>query len=368
MTQDSANIPQADRLQDVVKTVVAVSQGNTSYQAIATFIGKVERQGRYYRRAAELLGFVTNERNYAKLLPAGHKLLRLKEEQPGLSQDFLRRTVMDIPVVKATFDFIQQQPGVTNAELSDMLNQDFGLAEKSMSDRRVQTILAWLKELNLVSGSAAYSVVGEDFDGADERAVLQAEELDEEVSREGTGYTLSSQPTAPKLRELAHIWSGERTKAIASSSDALSGVEKLVEEEDEEKEEEIASIRHQALVRKLADSLRGRGVEPQYNRHIDLYTEIGDSTYLCEMKSCDQDNLVAQARRGLAQLYEYSYIHQLNDTNLVLVLEVEPLSSNRWYTDYLVNDRGILVCWATSSGKFAFPATCAEPLHSLIGS
>jgi hypothetical protein len=49
----SSKIPQADMLEDVLSVASAVNQGARTFQDIATYIHKVERQGRYYRLAAE---------------------------------------------------------------------------------------------------------------------------------------------------------------------------------------------------------------------------------------------------------------------------------------------------------------------------
>ena len=54
----SSEIPQADKLEDIIKVAEAVKNGNKTYQDIAMYIGKVERQGRYYRLAAEILGII----------------------------------------------------------------------------------------------------------------------------------------------------------------------------------------------------------------------------------------------------------------------------------------------------------------------
>ena len=54
----SSEIPQADLLQDVVRVVTAVHEGARTFQDIANYIGKVGRQGRYYRLAAEILGLI----------------------------------------------------------------------------------------------------------------------------------------------------------------------------------------------------------------------------------------------------------------------------------------------------------------------
>ena len=57
-------VPQADELSKVILAVEAVSQENTTDKRIADYVGFTDRQGRYYRLAAEILGLLTNDRHY----------------------------------------------------------------------------------------------------------------------------------------------------------------------------------------------------------------------------------------------------------------------------------------------------------------
>jgi hypothetical protein len=76
MRVPSDEIPQADNLIDVVRTVVAISQGARTDQDIGQAIGKVARQGRYYRKAAEIIGLITNRTNNATLTHAGQSFVQ----------------------------------------------------------------------------------------------------------------------------------------------------------------------------------------------------------------------------------------------------------------------------------------------------
>ena len=70
------NIPQADSLEQVLSTVEAVSNGLTSFQRIAAHIGLSERQGRYYRRAAEILNLIELAgTNVSVLTPIGREYI-----------------------------------------------------------------------------------------------------------------------------------------------------------------------------------------------------------------------------------------------------------------------------------------------------
>jgi molybdenum cofactor biosynthesis enzyme len=75
----TAEVPQADSLEKVIETVCAISQGHLSHQEIAHQLGVQDRQGRYYRLAAEILKLVskTTSKNVAALTPIGRALLTI---------------------------------------------------------------------------------------------------------------------------------------------------------------------------------------------------------------------------------------------------------------------------------------------------
>jgi len=77
----SADIPQADKLSEVVQLVEAVARGAKTLQDIATRTNKVEHEDRYYRRAAEIIGLVKNFSNYSELTPLGQKLIQTPSDQ-----------------------------------------------------------------------------------------------------------------------------------------------------------------------------------------------------------------------------------------------------------------------------------------------
>ena len=64
MRIQSNDLPQADRIESVILATVAIANGATTDIEIANQVPGIEgdaRQGRYYRRAAEILGFITNK-------------------------------------------------------------------------------------------------------------------------------------------------------------------------------------------------------------------------------------------------------------------------------------------------------------------
>ena len=95
----------------------------------------------------------------------------------------------------------------------------------------------------------------------------------------------------------------------------------------------------------MAEKLRQCGAVPKSNRYIDLSARLEVDDYLFEMKSTTEENLQAQIRRGLSQLYEYRYIQDVHQAKLVLVIENPLPRKLAWIENYLVKDRGILLIW-----------------------
>jgi hypothetical protein len=73
MTLQTSDFPQADRLEKVGDVARAVATGLRSDAEIEDFIGleSADRQGRYYRKAAELLDLVKTAQNRSELMDNG---------------------------------------------------------------------------------------------------------------------------------------------------------------------------------------------------------------------------------------------------------------------------------------------------------
>jgi hypothetical protein len=115
---------------------------------------------------------------------------------------------------------------------------------------------------------------------------------------------------------------------------------------------ERANDVHQLLVSKMAEKLISAGIQPYYNGLIDLYCSIRDSYFIFEMKSITIENEKSQIRKAISQLYEYRFIHELNNSNLIIVLEKKPTES--WIIEYLLEDRNIDITWL-ENGRFITP-------------
>ena len=110
------------------------------------------------------------------------------------------------------------------------------------------------------------------------------------------------------------------------------------------------------LVNLVAQRIRENGGVPKSNQLIDLAVRL-DREYIFEMKSTDNDNIRAQVRKGMSQLYEYRYLQNLPEANLILVLEKPLEANNSWMLEYLEIDRGINLVWDGNNELFGSEKT-----------
>lgn len=131
---------------------------------------------------------------------------------------------------------------------------------------------------------------------------------------------------------------------------------------------ERRNLAHKEMLSSLDEFLRNRGANPQENPHIDLYAEVpNDGAYLFEIKS-GGENLLAQIRKGVSQLYEYRFRYEddiRSDTILCLVLPHAPITLP-WVEEYLCNDRDIALCWINDEGNVIPAPLAANQLEDFI--
>lgn len=142
----SYEIPQADVLSDVVETVRFINENHgASDKSIASHLAKVPRQGRYYRHAAVLLGFIKNNRNSAFITNDGIRLLKLNDKE---RQEFLRDRILRLKAFQMSLELIGERNGCTRKDLEKMLTNN--KISISTGDRRTSTIINWLLECEMV--------------------------------------------------------------------------------------------------------------------------------------------------------------------------------------------------------------------------
>ncbi|CAN5187129.1 hypothetical protein BH23BAC3_BH23BAC3_08430 [soil metagenome] len=321
MKVPSDQIPQADILTDVIKTVIAVSQGARSYQDIARSINKVDRQGRYYRKAAEIIGLIrSTERNHSELTDLGRQFV---QTNPTLANPVLIQGVLNSRIFQRIIPFLENnaENGVTRNEIEQFLINTADLGGSSMAPRRISSVISWLVELNIVTE-------------ANNRYYLSTTTINERV--ENVAFDNVDEPLIPSTTDLSEyetvqMRSNEAEETIISYKRSAAT--------------ERADNSHRRLVNLTSERIRNAGSLPKYNQFIDLATRYQNQDFIFEMKSTTEQNEKNQIRNGLTQLYEYRYLQNKPSAKLVLVIE-NPLSQKEsWRSDYLENDREIYLIW-----------------------
>ncbi|EHM7981733.1 MULTISPECIES: GmrSD restriction endonuclease domain-containing protein [Elizabethkingia] len=140
-------VPQADELSRVIKTVEAVYNDNNTFKKIANYVGFTERQGRYYRLAAIILGLLENDHNNAILTHQGRQLIGLDStDQITFIRHILRKNALFIQVLS---EIENKSNGISKSELLQYLFNIVDGAEETIK-RRFNTIINWLVDTNLI--------------------------------------------------------------------------------------------------------------------------------------------------------------------------------------------------------------------------
>jgi hypothetical protein len=329
---DSKDVPQADVLDDVVRVAVAVQEGAQTYSRIADYIGKVDRQGRYYRRAAEILGLIVNTDNTSTLTTFGNEFLNAPA---SVRPQLLHAAIINIPIFQRIIPFLELYPkGVNRATLETFLSEVTTMND-TMSARRIHSVVSWLIYLGLLREVAYHKYALVNLPQS--APVLEIQN--------------NAEPLFPKSGELKEYVDAEERTRVAKELVAI-----LVNEAATER----ADNSHRRLVNLVANRIRKAGSIPRSNKYIDLSTRRGKIPYIFEMKSITNDNARAQIRSGISQLYEYRYLQADPDAKLVLVIEKELPKPLLWMQDYLEKERQIRLIWDGDDKLYASTETKAE--------
>lgn len=68
-----------------------------------------------------------------------------------------------------------------------------------------------------------------------------------------------------------------------------------------------ANAVHQTILQQLIELFKSHGYDTRFSRTVDLFAHNGESAFLFEVKSTESNNFRTQARKGIAQLFEYEY-------------------------------------------------------------
>lgn len=317
----SVDLPQADRLESVLLTVIAVGSGARTDIEIANRIPGIagdSRQGRYYRRAAEMLGLIKNERNNAVLTEKGSIFL----QNATINNPIFVVSVLNLEIYQKLLPYLELYPqGCTRQEILNYLQS---IADPEMGDtmidRRISTILSWPKTLNFLDRNpdGKYILVN---NFSDQNPIFEVQDID--------------QPLLPLTAELSEYQEIEQR--------SLNAKEEITYFKNQAKLDRAVNS-HVSLVNLVAKRIRENGGIPKSNHLIDLAVRL-DNDYIFEMKSTNDNNIKSQIRKGLSQLYEYRYLQNRLEAKLVLVVEKPLGASHSWMLDYMEMDRGINLIW-----------------------
>ncbi|MFL6213315.1 MAG: hypothetical protein ACJ74J_05410 [Blastocatellia bacterium] len=329
---DSKDVPQADVLEDVVRVALAVQKGARADYEIAGYIGKGVRQGRYYRRAAQILGFIVNANNTATLTAFGDKFLK---SAGSVRRQMLHDVVLNVSVIQRIIPFIELSPkGVKRPALEKFL-LEVTTVDVATSHRRIDSIISWLTEFGVLRevSHETYALAGLPKSSP----ILEVQNV--------------AEPLFPKTGALKEYVAVEEKTSVAKEFITI-----LINEAAAER----ANAAHRELVNLVADRIEKAGSIPRCNKLIDLSTRRGKTPYIFEMKSITHENARAQIRSGISQLYEYRYLQAVPDATLVLVIEKELPKQLNWMHEYLEKERQIRLIWDGNDSLYASPETKSE--------
>lgn len=334
------DIPQADRLEDVVEVVAAVHRGERTYQAMAKAIDKGERQGRYYRLAAEILGFIRlRSMNTAQLTSEGKSLLLAAEDK---KKELLVRAVLRSRLFQRIIPFLESAlpSGCTRTELETFVKAVTSESGETMIHRRVSTTIAWLEEIDLLSEKNG-------------RFILRPLPACAPI----IDYAMDIEPLLPTKFDL---------REYTDAAQRITNAKRFIVSAVRQAQRERANNSHIALTNLVALKIRQAGAIPRRNRHIDLAAHINQNMFIFEMKSTIEGNAHTQIRSGISQLYEYRYLQATPNADLVLVIEKPLKQELQWLGDYLLRDRGIFLVWDNDGDRLHCPDAIRDKLHFLL--
>ncbi|GAB3939287.1 DUF7226 domain-containing protein [Larkinella terrae] len=346
MQLQSFLIPQADTIEHVVRVIVAVGNGARRDYELVSDIPELNkssqdnmaRQGRYYRHAAELLGLIYNHRNQATLTALGEEFL----QNSSIKNPVFIKAVLEIEAVQRLLPFLEKSDSVTKEQIADFF-YEIGPQDTDVTTvpRRVSTLLSWLETLNIIRKENGYFHFQSFI--IPEVPILN--------------FIDDHQPLLPTPAELTDFQT--ISERVARAEEAI-----LVYKDLARLDRAIGA--HNRLVNLVANRISVAGGIPKSNQLIDLATSIGED-FLFEMKSTNNGNTRSQVRRGISQLNEYRYLQNKKEANLVLVIENELDTSNKWMLDYLESDQGIALIWDGDDLLHASEATRAKlPFLGLV--
>src|SRR4030042_6618190 len=219
---------------------------------------KVERQGRYYRLAAEILGIIESHHNHAKLTRAGNKLLSAADANER--NILLSQLIFNAQFFQRMIPFFESNPtGVTKDQIVKFMEEVTQPVGPSMMERRASTVISWLKEVEIIKEVSSRYVLNHDL--PKKLPILE--------------FAIS-EPILPKIEDLREY------EIVNERSRSRKTIQVMINDVAKERAENA----HRELINLVFERLRAANFIGRYNKYIDLaaYNKDEDKRYLFEMK------------------------------------------------------------------------------------
>ena len=171
-----------------------------------------------------------------------------------------------------------------------------------------------------------------------------------------TSAPIGTIPPGTQAFPAMRSFQSNQPRAFVSSGNVTDPFETIIRREKANRE-------HTRILSNLAVRLRLKYNDVFENTFIDLSVNADGQSFIFEVKSNNNRNVLSQIRKAIAQLYEYRYRSELPQAILCIVLQQKPPQD--WVIDYLLNDREILVCWLVDDMRIECPAQCRAILAQI---
>lgn len=319
---DTDEFPQANNILNVGKAVLAVAGGRHSDIEIERYLKMHSggRQGRYHRKAAELLGLISSHANNAKLTALGTEFSILNTDIERI--DYLARCIVEAPVFRDALELVDQQ-NPTSDKMRQWFVDSYDGAHAT-AVRRYSTFLNYVKRADLVSEKGGHLQLKRFAVG-----LLPHQNIN--AAQAQPTYQIGNVPNAPNTM---------RGQTIAYEVDV--------------QKHEQAKMSHWKLVNAKAAQLKAKNFQVATLGPIDLVARDQNAVTFYEMKSIANDglNFQAQIRKAVSQLYEYRFLALEANAKLCIVTNASVPQQLNWLQEYLAGDRKIGFEWTTNFIQF----------------
>lgn len=148
--EEKMQVPQANDLDKVIKTVLVISKGEESEESFL-----VGRQGRYHRNAAEILGFLRRINDHYHITDLGKRIIKASNKEKIL----LNAVVNTLIFKRFLHHSLKNKKLEWNYdEIGEFILDQIELSEKT-ARRRAQVIASWLTRIKLAELKSKSSII-----------------------------------------------------------------------------------------------------------------------------------------------------------------------------------------------------------------